>query len=127
MAQQIAKAASTFEKQRTGHAPKSVNVVLNGDTLVITLRGALSPAETEVARSPTAAAQMKELHRSLFHNSEATLRQEIKNITGVGVLEASAEIETINGAVMQMFASGTIVQVFLLSKSVPADAWNRMK
>ncbi len=37
MAQQIAQAASAFEQRRTGHAPKSVTVVLNEDTLVITL------------------------------------------------------------------------------------------
>src|SRR6476619_746553 len=46
LAQQLAQAASAFEHRRTGHVPKSVNVVLSEDTLVITLRGALSPAET---------------------------------------------------------------------------------
>ena len=55
MAEQIAQASSAFERGRTGHAPKSVNVVLSGDTLVITLRGALSPAETSLAKSPAGA------------------------------------------------------------------------
>ncbi len=40
MAEQIALAAGALEQQRTGHAPQSVSVILNGDTLVITLRGA---------------------------------------------------------------------------------------
>ena len=31
MAQQLARAASAFEKQRTGHLPRSVTVVLSGD------------------------------------------------------------------------------------------------
>ena len=44
-AKQIAQAAIDFEQQTTGHVPKSVTVVLSGDTLVITLHGALSPAE----------------------------------------------------------------------------------
>src|SRR5437867_3960424 len=65
-AQQIAQAASAFEQQRTGHLPRSVTVVLSEDTLVITLRGALSPAEIALAQSPTAAAQMQEFHRQLF-------------------------------------------------------------
>jgi uncharacterized protein YbcI len=123
MAEQIALAASAFEKRRTGHVPKSVNVILNGDTLVITLHGALSPAERDTARSPAAAAQMKEYHRQLFDSSAESLRQDIKKITGADVREASAEIETISGAVMQMFASGTIVQVFLLTRGVAADTW----
>ena len=43
MAEQIAQAAKAFQQQRTGHEPKSVSVVLSGDTLVVTLHGALSP------------------------------------------------------------------------------------
>ncbi len=123
-AQQIARAASTFEQQRTGHGPKAVSVVLSGETLVITLRGALSPVEKALSKSPAAAAEMQEFHRRLFANSSDTLRQEIKRITGVAVLEAKAEVETSTGAVMQMFATGTVVQVFLLAGSVPADTWS---
>ncbi|MBI3464704.1 MAG: DUF2294 domain-containing protein [Planctomycetes bacterium] len=125
MEQQIAQAASAFEQRRTGHVPKSVTVVLSDDTLVITLRGALSPAEKAVAKSPMGAAQMQEFHRQLFANSADSLRQEIKRITGVEVCEASTEVETATGAVMQMFATGTVVQVFSLARSVPAAAWNR--
>jgi uncharacterized protein YbcI len=124
MAQQIARAASAFERQRTGHAPKSVTVVLSEDTLVITLRGALSPAEKAAAQSPGGAAQMQEFHRQLFRNSCGSLQQDIQRITGVEVREATAEIETATGAVMQVFATGTVVQVFLLAHSVPGEAWS---
>jgi uncharacterized protein YbcI len=123
MAQQVAQAASAFEQQRTGHLPKSVTAILNDDTLVITLRGALSPAERALATSPAGAAQMQEYHRQLFANSSAALRQEINRITGVEVREAGAEIETMTGGVMQVFATGTVVQVFLLARNVTAEAW----
>jgi uncharacterized protein YbcI len=124
MSQQIARAASDFERQRTGHVPKSVTVVLSNDTLVITLRGALSPAEKAVAKSPAGAAKMQEFHRQLFGNSCQPLREEIKRITGVEVREATTEVETTAGAVMQLFATGTVVQVFLLARSVPAETWS---
>jgi len=42
---QVAQAASDFQKELTGHAPRSVTVVLSEDTVVITLHGALAPAE----------------------------------------------------------------------------------
>ena len=45
MAPQIAQAASEFELRRSGHAPQSVSVVMSEKTLVITLLGALAPAE----------------------------------------------------------------------------------
>src|SRR5262249_47415713 len=115
VAQQLARAASAFEHQRTGHAPRAVTVVLSEDTLVITLHGALSPAVKALASSPAGAAQMQEFHRQLFANSSDSLRREIQRITGVEVRQATAEVET---------STGTVVQVFLLAGSVPADTWS---
>src|SRR5207253_6731766 len=113
MALQIAQAASDFEQQTTGHPPRSVTVVLQDDTLVITLHGALSRAEQALARSAAGAAQVQEFHRQLFATSAQRLRQEIKRITGVAVREATAEVEPSTGTVVKVFTSGTVVQVFL--------------
>ncbi len=124
MAQQVARAASAFQRQSTGHAPKSVTVVLSADTLVVTLHGALTPAEKALAQSPAGAAQVQEFHRQLFAASCASLQQEIERITGVEVREATAEIETRTGSVVQVFTTGTMVQVFLLAQRVPADTWS---
>ena len=123
VAQQIAHAAIAFQQQRTGHEPKSVAVVLSGDTLLITLAG-LSPAEKALAQSPEAQLQVQEFHRQLFTSSANELRQEIKRITGVEVREATTEVETTTGTVMQVFTTGTMVQVFLLAQGVPAGSWS---
>jgi uncharacterized protein YbcI len=124
MAQQVAQAASDFQEQRTGHAPSAVTVVLSEDTLVVTLHGALTPAEETLSRSPAGAAQVQEFHRQLFANSSELLRQEIKRITGVKVREAAAEVGTTTGTVVHAFTSGTMVQVFQLTQGIPADTWN---
>ncbi|HEX4056081.1 MAG TPA: DUF2294 domain-containing protein [Tepidisphaeraceae bacterium] len=124
MAQQIAHAATAFQQQRTGHEPKSVSVVLSGDTLVVTLHGALSPAEQAMAQSPEGAAKVQEFHRQLFHNASDKLRQEIKRITGMEVREATAEVEPKTGALVEVFTSGTMVQVFLLSGEVPSGSFD---
>jgi uncharacterized protein YbcI len=124
MARQIALAASDFERQSTGHIPRSVTVVLSDDTLVITLHGALSPAEKALAMSPAGAAQVQEFHRQLFANASDSLRREIKRITGVEVREATAEVETATGTVVKVCTSGTVVQVFLLARGVPSDTWS---
>jgi uncharacterized protein YbcI len=123
MAQQIAQAAMAFQQERTGHAPDSVTVVLNEDTLVVTLHGALTKAEKTLAKSPEGATQVQEFHRQLFSNSSEPLRREIKKITGVDVREATAEIETSTGAVVQAFTTGTMVQVFLLAQKVAPGTW----
>src|SRR5271154_6746927 len=123
MAQQIAQAAMNFQQQRTGHAPESITVVLSGDTLVVTMHGALSKAEKALAKSPEGATQVQEFHRQLFTNSSESLRREIKEITGVDVRESTAEVEIATGTVIQAFTTGTMVQVFLLSKPVASGTW----
>jgi uncharacterized protein YbcI len=73
---------------------------------VVTLHGALTPAEKALAQSPAGAAQVREYHRQLFTDACAPLRQEIEKITG---------------SVVQVLTTGTMVQVFLLAQRVPAD------
>jgi len=121
-ARQLAQAASAFEERLTGHFPRSVSVVLNDDTLVIALHGALSPAEQALAQTPAGAAQVQEYHRQLFTGSLDSLRQEIKRIAGVEVREAAAEIDQ-TGAAVHAFTTGTVVQVFLLAGSVAGEPW----
>ena len=124
MAQRIARATIDFERQRTGHAPTSVTVVLSGETLVVTLHGALSPAERALAQSPLGAARVQEFHRQLFADASDSLRNEIKRITGVEVREATAEVETNTGIVVGVFTTGTTVQVYLLAHPLPPDTWS---
>ena len=119
IAQQLASVASRFQKQRTGHLPTVVTVVLTEDTLVITLHEALTPAEKALAKSADGAVQVQEFHRQLFATSSEPLREEIKRITGRQVREAAAEIETTSGTVFHAFTTGAMVQVFLL---IPEDA-----
>ena len=124
MAQQIAQAAIAFEQKRTGHTPQSVTVVLSDSTLMITLHGALSPAEIALAKTPAGAAKVQEFHRQLFLSAADSLRLEIKRITGVDVREAVAEVEPKTGTVVQAFTTGTVVQVFLLACAVPNESWS---
>lgn len=127
VAQQLAEAAIVFEQRVTGHAPKSVSVVLSDTTLVITLQGALSRAERVLAQTPAGASRVQEFHRELFANSFDSLRAEIKRITGVEVRDAAAEVEAGSGTVVRAFTTGTVVQVFLLAASVPADRWSGVR
>ena len=124
MAQQIAQAASVFEQQRTGLVPKSVTVVQSEGTLVVTLHGALSPAERALSKTRAGAAQVQEFHQELFACASGALREEIKRITGVEVREAAAHVEPTTGTVVAVFTTGTVVHVYLLARGIPAATWN---
>ena len=114
-AQQIAQIARAFEQRTTGQLPRAVSVVLSEDTLVVTRRGALSPAEMILAENQEGAARLREFRRQLFLTAFEPLRQEIGRITGVEVLSATAEVD---------ISSGTAVRVFSLARAVPADNWS---
>jgi len=121
IAEQVAQVAKAHQQQRTGHAPKSVTVVLSEDTLVITMHDALTPAEKALALNSVGASQVQEFHRQLFLASADALRKEIKRITGRDVREAAAEVVPATGTVVHAFATGNVVQVFLLSEVVAAE------
>jgi uncharacterized protein YbcI len=125
MAQQVAQAASEFHLQRTGLAPAATNVVLSGDTLVVILRGALSPAEMALAKSPGGAGQVQEYHRELFASASQLIVAEIKRITGVEVRETASQIAVAAGTTTTS-TSGTMVLVFLLARGIPLETWNRI-
>ena len=90
MARQLSQAASAFEQQASGHAPKTVTVILSDHTLVITLHGSLSLAEMTVVQNSAGAARVQEFYRQLFTNSSYSLREEIKRITGVEVRDITS-------------------------------------
>ena len=121
MAQQIAQTAIAFEEQRLGRKPTSVTVVLGGDTLLITMHGVLSPAEMALAASSAGAAQLQEFHQQLFNLSSDPLRREIKRITGLDVCTVA---QNRAAAAVQVFAIGTVVQVYLLAGRLPPGTWD---
>jgi len=127
MAQEVAQAARLFQEKRTGHAPRAVTVVLREGLLVITMHGALTPAEQALAADPTGAAKVQEFHRHLFADAADELRQEIKRITGVDVRETAAEVETTTGTVIHAFTNGTMVQLFQLDGTVKDDSYSSEK
>jgi uncharacterized protein YbcI len=118
MAEQIALAASRFEQQRTGHRHRWVAVFLNADTMLITLHAALTTAEKAFAACPAGAAQVQEFHRRLFTTASTSLWGRIRRITGMQVREATAEVETTTGTVVQVFTTHTVIQEFLTFLSV---------
>jgi uncharacterized protein YbcI len=121
--QQLAAAAKAFQMQQTGRAPSDVTVVIEKDTLIVTLHEALSPAEQALAQTPEGAANLREYHQQLFQNSVGSLQKEIERITGRKVREAAAKIDPGTGSVVHAFTTGTTVQVFLFDgRATPSVA-----
>jgi uncharacterized protein YbcI len=119
--EQLAQLASRYQEQRTGRRPSAVSVALKVDTIVITLHDALSPAEVALAQTPQGAAQVQEFHRQLFADSTTEMREEIARITGRQVREMASAAEASGGSVVHAFATGVMVQLFLLQPCAAAE------
>jgi len=124
IAEQVAHTIRDFQTQRTGHTPRSVTVVFSQGTLVVTMHEALTQAEKVLSRTAEGAAQVRDFHHALFQSSLAPLRAEIERITGSTVREAAAEVEPATGAVMHVFTTGTMVQVYQLAGGLSAETWS---
>jgi uncharacterized protein YbcI len=127
---------SRFEQDYMGRGPTDIYVHLIGDLILVRLKGVLTAAERHLVQTlpsekgpdllkhAEGAAKVQQFHRQLFLSASDTLRKEIKRITGMEVREATAEVEPQTGAVVQVFTSGTMVQVFFLSGKLPSDSFN---
>ncbi len=126
MAQKVAQAASRSQELRTGLAPSSVTTVLSEGVLVITLLGALTPAEQSLAANPAGAEKIQEFHRQLFLISSDDMRHEITEITGVQIQEAGAELGTDHGTMIHPLSDATMVQSFQLAGPLDTESFNRI-
>jgi uncharacterized protein YbcI len=124
MADQLAKAIGEFQLNRTGYAPHSVTAILSENTIVVMLKGALTPAEKMLSRTPEGADKIRMFHRELFQSSLELLQPKIERITGYAVIEANAEVEASSSAVVEVSTTGTMVQVFQLAGKPSVDAWS---
>ena len=49
---------------------------------------------------------------------------ESNSTTALEIAKAATEVAPTTGAAVQVFTTGTIVQVFLLNRRLPADSWS---
>jgi osmotically-inducible protein OsmY/uncharacterized protein YbcI len=94
-------------KLQTKYGRKWVAVLMNEDTLVVALHGALTAAEQALAQSPAGAAEVRDFHRELFANLSHRLLPKIERIIGMKVEAATAAFEPTTGAVVRLFTTGT--------------------
>ena len=127
IARDVAQAAIAFQREATGISPEACTVLMGEQTLVVTLQDALSLAEKQMARTPEGAARVNEFHQRLFQASSGALHRELQRILGVEVRQSSIEMEQPTGRFVEVFPSGALVQVFLLTHPVSPGMWSTPK
>jgi uncharacterized protein YbcI len=88
-----------FEQEYRGRGPKDIRAFLLGDFVVVRLRGLLTPAEQQLARSPSDKARdlLKQVRSHLIETAKPFIGAMVQDITGVKVLSLHHDISTVTG------------------------------
>lgn len=95
--QQIAAAVSDFQRTQMAVSCESVAVDFHDETLVVTLRGATSPAERDYARNREARELLEKFYHQLFEVIKPILEARIQEITRRQVQRSRLDIDPESG------------------------------
>ena len=102
----ICEGISRFEQEYMGRGPKDIHSHLIGDLLVVRLKGVLTAAEQQLAKSPPAEKGrelLKQVRTQLIETARPVLEAMVEEVTGVKVLSLHHDISTVTGEEVVLF------------------------
>ena len=102
----ICEGMSRFEQEYMGRGPKDIHTFLIGDLLVVRLRGVLTAAEQQLAKSPPADRGrdlLKQVRTQLIETARPVLEAMVQEVTGIKSLSLHHDISTITGEEVMLF------------------------
>lgn len=90
----IRNAIIRFEQEFMGRGPEDVRAFIVRDIILIRLKGVLTPAERQLAKSEDGIEMVKRLRQTLISLGRKKLSEEIAEITGVKVTALFTDIDT---------------------------------
>jgi uncharacterized protein YbcI len=102
----VCEGISRFEQEYMGRGPKDIHTHLIGDLLVVRLRGVLTAAEQQLAKSPPAEKGrelLKQVRTQLIETARPVLEAMVQDVTGVKVLSLHHDISTVTGEEVVLF------------------------
>ena len=102
----ICEGISRFEQEYMGRGPKDTHSRLIGDLLVVRLRGVLTAAEQQLAKSPPSEKGrdlLKQVRIQLIETARPVLEATVQDVTAVKVLSLHHDISTVTGEEVVLF------------------------
>ncbi|HVP13756.1 MAG TPA: DUF2294 domain-containing protein [Phycisphaerae bacterium] len=117
----ICEGIKHFEQEYMGRGPKDIHSFLIGDLLVVRLKGVLTAAEQQLAKSPPhdkGRDLLKQVRVQLIETARPVLEAMVQEVTGVKTLSLHHDISTVTGEEMVTFTL-TESPLFRESKKKP--------
>ena len=94
---QIAEAIIKFEKEYMGRGPAETKTYIIKDIVFVRLKGVLTPAEEQLAKTSGGANLIKQVRVQLLEGARLLLENIINNITGMQTISLHTDISTKTG------------------------------
>ncbi len=104
---EISEAIVKFEREYLGRGPEEARTYLVDDLIVVRLRGVLTPAERQLAKSDDAAhgrSLIKQVRMELVERGRPLLEALVRDITGQAVQSLHTDISTVTGERIFVFS-----------------------
>jgi len=94
MENQIKNAIIKFEQEFMGRGPDEVKAFIVRDLVVVRLKGVLTPAERQLAKTVEGIEMVKRLRQNLIAQGRDRLMEQIQAITGAKAIALFTDIDT---------------------------------
>lgn len=89
----IRNAIIKFEQEFMGRGPTDVRAFVVRDLVVVRLKGVLTPAERQLAKTPEGVDMVKRIRQTLIAQGRDRLAEKVSEITGAKVLALFTDID----------------------------------
>ena len=102
----IRNALIKFEQDFMGRGPTDVRAFIVRDLVVVRLKGVLTPAERQLAKTPDGVDMVKRIRQTLIAQGRDRLVEQVSDITGAKVLGIFMDIDAQIGEKVFVFTVG---------------------
>lgn len=93
MENSIRNAVIKFEQEFMGRGPDEVRALVARDLVVVRLKGVLTPAERQLAKTAEGVEMVKQIRQNLIAQGREKLCEQVSEITGAKVLGLFTDID----------------------------------
>lgn len=111
---EISEAVLRFEKEHIGRGPDEIRTFIVADMVLVRERGALTAAETHLAKTTEGRDLIKQIRARLVENSRMLLCSLIRDITGIEVVALHSDVCTASGERILLFCLEDNLETSLL-------------
>jgi uncharacterized protein YbcI len=110
MENSIRNAIIKFEQEFMGRGPDEVRAFVIRDLVVVRLKGVLTPAERQLAKTAEGVDMVKRLRQNLIAQGRERLCEQVSEITGAKILTVFTDIDVLIGERVFVFTMDREIQ-----------------